>query len=328
MATVAFTNPEPRIVPLAETDPSSLDPLFKEQCDEWRRMLNWDYTAPSRSIRDVLTDGDLSGYVVFIGGQAAGFCFYVIEGSRVSIGDIYVSKSFRGLGADRQMAAALLEEIDQLSKVRRIESQCVSLHNDGADALFKSEGFAHYDRYYMAIRPDSTNTKASSAMTGVLIRSWEEDDFDDAARVIKDSYRGSPDRRINCQYASDEGCAELLSILTGHVWCGDFLPEVSRVAVNADTGNRIAVLIASRIAARSGHLSQISVRPAFQELGIGRRMILSSLEAFSHRGFEAVSLAVTASNTRAVHLYESCGFQTIHTFPVFYRERKGRRAGD
>jgi ribosomal protein S18 acetylase RimI-like enzyme len=33
-----------------------------------------------------------------------------------------------------------------------------------------------------------------------------------------------------------------------------------------------------------------------------------------------VSLAVTSANTSALYLYESCGFRTIHTFPVFFRE--------
>jgi len=33
-------------------------------------------------------------------------------------------------------------------------------------------------------------------------------------------------------------------------------------------------------------------------------------------------LAVTTANTNAFHLYESCGFRTIHTFPVFYREKR------
>ena len=57
MATVALTNPESRAVPLGDIDPAILDHLFEEQCREWLGLLGWDYSAPSRSIRDVLSDG-------------------------------------------------------------------------------------------------------------------------------------------------------------------------------------------------------------------------------------------------------------------------------
>jgi ribosomal protein S18 acetylase RimI-like enzyme len=156
--------------------------------------------------------------------------------------------------------------------------------------------------------------------TDVSIREWEENDFASTARIIHESYRGEHDSRINSQYASEEGCAELLSVLTEHLWCGDFLPRVSRVAVSG-SGKRVGVLIASRIAEGVGHISQISILPDYQGRGIGRRMICEALARFSSRGFNKVSLAVTATNANAFHLYRSCGFRTRHCFPVFYREK-------
>jgi ribosomal protein S18 acetylase RimI-like enzyme len=247
--------------------------------------------------------------------------FYVVEGNRVSIGDIYVSNPWRGMGIDSRIVEAMIEEIDRLTRVRRIESQCVHT-NEGLSEAFQSLGFHASDRRFMMLRiGDRAEVPTPSH---VEMRSWEEDDFDEAARVIHHSYRGSLDARINSQYASEEGCAETLSILTGHVWCGDFLPDVTRVAVSRDTGQMVGVLTASRIAEGAGHISQISVRPTFQGLGAGRSMIESALAEFSRRGIRDVSLVVTDGNRRAVRLYQSCGFQTIRTFPVFYRERRRR----
>lgn len=51
-------------------------------------------------------------------------------------------------------------------------------------------------------------------------------------------------------------------------------------------------------------------------------MIESALSDLRRRGYKSITLAVTTANTNAFHLYESCGFRTIHTFPVFYREKK------
>ncbi|MEW6210417.1 MAG: GNAT family N-acetyltransferase [Acidobacteriota bacterium] len=324
MATAVLTNSEPRIIPLAETSADDLAPLFEEQCREWLSVFRWDYSAPSRMIRDVLSEGDLLGFAASIDGRYAGMGFYVVEGNRVSIGDIYISNEWRGMGVDCRIVEAMIEEIDRLTRIRRIESQCVHTGNEGAGEMFQSLGFHACDRRFMMLRIKD-EAEVGPSLPHIEMRSWEEDDFDEAARVIHLSYRGSLDARINSQYASEEGCAETLSILTGHVWCGDFLPEVTRVAVNKDTGQMVSVLIASRIAEGAGHISQISVRPTFQGLGAGRRMIESAMAEFSRRGIKYVSLVVTDGNRRAVHLYQSCGFQTIHTFQVFYRERRRRR---
>jgi ribosomal-protein-alanine N-acetyltransferase len=82
------------------------------------------------------------------------------------------------------------------------------------------------------------------------------------------------------------------------------------------------VLLASHVSRGVGHIGQVSVHPANQNRGIGRRMIQGAVTEFRRLGFAGVTLAVTSANTNAVHLYESCGFRTIHTFPVYYHEKK------
>lgn len=329
MATALLTNAEIEIVSLGEANLAGLEALFDEQCDEWLALLNWDYTGPSRMIRQVARQRELPGFVAANGDQIIGFAYYIIEAGRCSIGDIYVSKSWRGTGVDLRMLAAILDEVGRQPHVSRIESQCVGIENDGANSMFASLGFERFDRYYMMTNlsqstgstlPAESNSEASGELLNVTIRDWEEDDFALATRVIHRSYRGGPDSRINSQYRTEEGCAELLAILTDHIWCGDFLPYISRVAVRLATRNIVGVLIASRIAPRAGHIGQISVHPAYQGQGLGRRMLNGALEEFNRYGFSSVSLAVTATNESALHLYESCGFRRIHTFPVFCRE--------
>jgi len=109
-------------------------------------------------------------------------------------------------------------------------------------------------------------------------------------------------------------------VLTEQIWCGEFLPQASRVAVSRSTDKKLGLLIASRIAEGSGHISQISILPDYQGRGIGRAMIGEALAEFERRRFDCVSLAVTSANEPAYHLYRSCGFRTVHTFPVFFRE--------
>ncbi|MGA9771173.1 MAG: GNAT family N-acetyltransferase [Blastocatellia bacterium] len=326
MATALLTNAELRIVSIDEAEVAGLERLFDEQCSEWLALLNWDYTGPSRMIRQVARQRELPGFVATKGGQTVGFAYYIIETGRCSIGDIYVSKSWRGAGVDQRLLAAILDHVERQPRVSRIESQCVSIENDGASELFARSGFDRFDRYYM--RADLSRSignrvplNANSGLSNVTLRAWEDDDFALATRIVHRSYRGGPDSRINSQYRTEEGCAELLSILTDHVWCGDFLPYISRVAVRSAPQNMVGVLIASRIAPRAGHIGQISAHPAYQGQGLGRRMLGSALEEFDRYGFGSVSLAVTLTNKPALHLYESCGFNAVHTFPVFCREK-------
>jgi ribosomal protein S18 acetylase RimI-like enzyme len=329
MATAPLLNTDLRIIPLEEADSAGLDALFDEQCAEWLSLLGWDYSGPSRLIREVVRQRELSGFVAVSGGDIIGLSYYIIEPARCSIGDIYVSKAWRECGADAMMVAAILDRIDLLPRARRVESQCVTVASEGASAVFESRGFVRLDRDYMMCKLGGSglheaNDRAArldEKSASIFTRAWEGRDFSGAARVIRASYRDQPDSRINSQYTSEEGCAELLSILTDRVWCGDFLPQVSRVATRRHSGAMAGVLIASRLAPGAGHIGQISVHPAWQNLGIGRRMISEALDLFGNRGFNSVSLAVTTSNSAALHLYRSCGFRTVHTFPVFYRER-------
>lgn len=320
MATAALIDPEVRIIPIGETDLAALEQLFDEECAEWLELLKWDYKGASLLIRDVARQHQLSGLVALNGNATVGFAYYLIEGPRCSIGDIYVSSPCRGLGIDRALAAAVLDKLEGAGRIRRIESQCVGVGNHDADLFFQSRGFDRLERSYMltAVPPADAPVEP---LGDVTIRSWKQSDFSQAARVIHRSYHGTHDSRINSQYRSEDGCAELLTILTDNIWCGDFLPLVSRVAVRP-SGSIIGVLIASRVAKGVGHLGQISVHPAHQSRGIGRRLIASAVAEFRKRGFEQISLAVTTANANAFHLYQSCGFETIHTFPVFYREKR------
>jgi ribosomal protein S18 acetylase RimI-like enzyme len=323
MASAVLINSEIKLVPLADADLTNLEKLFDEECVEWLELLRWDYTGASMLIRDVARQRQLSGFVATISGATVGFAYYLVEGRRCSIGDIYVSRNFRGNGIDRALASAVCDELDGMSRVRRIESQYVGIETSEADAVFQSRGFERLERNYMLVELEHLSSKteyAGSDESEVSIRAWQATDFSQAARVIHRSYRATHDSRINSQYRTEEGCAELLTILTDHLWCGDFLPQVSRVALRRSE-TMIAALIASRVSKGVGHIGQISVHPAHQGRGIGRRLIASALSEFRRMGFKSTTLAVTSANTSALHLYESCGFRTIHTFPVFHRER-------
>ncbi|HMG35752.1 MAG TPA: GNAT family N-acetyltransferase [Blastocatellia bacterium] len=311
------------VIPLRHTNLTELEALFDQQCEEWLSLLRWDYSGPSRLIREVARARELPGFSASNSGGMIGFGYYTVEAEKCSIGDVYMSSRWRDAGADRVIIVAMLDEIAEMREVTRIESQCVSVGNRAADLAYRSRGFIRYDRVYMMLDLKSNVPRArkpkAGTDAGISFRSWRGEDFSQAARVICRSYNGEQDSLINSQYSTEEGCGALLSILTSHIWCGDFLPEVSRVAVGP-SGNVAAVLIATRVAPFICHFAQISVHPAHQNRGIGRMLIAEAAAECGRLGYDEVSLAVTASNKPAHHLYESCGFRTVHEFPVYCRE--------
>ncbi|MEW6125860.1 MAG: GNAT family N-acetyltransferase [Acidobacteriota bacterium] len=331
MATAPLTTSEIQLIPLVDADFAQLDLLFDEQCQEWFDLLGWNYTNASQLIRQVVRDRDLSGYVAMSGNAAIGFIYYVIESNRCSIGEIFITREWRGLGVDKRLAEAVLTYLEKFPRIRRIESQSLSIENQASHDFLTGYGFTRLDRNYMSIALDNyqplkmfradSNPSVVHPAPDIFIRAWRDEDFNASVKVIQSSYKDTVDSRINNQYCTEEGCADLLAVLTQHVWCGDFLPHIARVAIDQKSNKILGLLTASRIADGRGHISQISVRPEYQGLRIGRRMIESALKEFAVLNFKTVSLAVTAVNKNALHLYESCGFQTVHSFPVFYLDR-------
>lgn len=72
----------------------------------------------------------------------------------------------------------------------------------------------------------------------------------------------------------------------------------------------------------AGHVSSASfmVDPAHSGRGVGRALCADALRWAAEQGYRAMQFnAVVASNTHAVRLYESLGFQVIGTIPEGFR---------
>ena len=74
------------------------------------------------------------------------------------------------------------------------------------------------------------------------------------------------------------------------------------------------MVLTSAVSAGVAHTTQICVLPGYQGQGLGRRLMETSIQALKSRRFDALSLTVTAVNSRAVRLYERMGFRTVKTF--------------
>jgi [ribosomal protein S18]-alanine N-acetyltransferase len=78
------------------------------------------------------------------------------------------------------------------------------------------------------------------------------------------------------------------------------------------------------IAAAEAHVLNICVHPRFQRRGFGRRLLNTLLDKARDAEADKVFLEVRPSNTHALSLYQSAGFEKVGIRPAYYQARWGR----
>lgn len=78
------------------------------------------------------------------------------------------------------------------------------------------------------------------------------------------------------------------------------------------------------IGADEAHVLNVCTAPEVQGQGHGRRLLRSLLKAARNRGAQRVFLEVRPSNTIAIALYDSEGFNEIGRRPRYYPAKGGR----
>ena len=107
-----------------------------------------------------------------------------------------------------------------------------------------------------------------------------------------------------------------------------FFRSQTRTAMALDGGERVGlyVLHPNNIG-RCSHIANASygVKAGLRGRGIGRALVLDSLESARALGFRGLQFnAVVAENAAAIALYEQLGFVRLGTVPGGYRRADGR----
>lgn len=150
-------------------------------------------------------------------------------------------------------------------------------------------------------------------MAEVILRAYERQDAADAVKIWNDITQAG-----NAFPGKIEYTAESIN---------SFFQEQTRT-VCALLDDRVVgfyILHPNNIG-RCAHIANASygVSRAVRDHGIGRRLVLHSLTTAKECGFRGLQFnAVVASNTRAMALYESCGFQQIGKIPGGYHTKSG-----
>ena len=309
-----------------------LSPLLEVEGKLWRQRLHWDYQVSATLLMQYLDSHMLPGYAVLEAGQVTGYAFCVYENTKAIIGDVFALSGPSAHGVqvhklpaheiEETLLRHMLELLVNSPQVERVESQLL-LHPSGFhDSVFRQAGFQIHRRLFM-VRPLRGFLAAPRVdlPAGLELRPWHDDELIPAARLIAAAYQDHPDSVINDQYRSIYGAQRFLNNIVRYAGCGAFSPHVSHMVVDRVSGELAALVLASRVSPESGHITQLSVHPAFRRRGLARMLLSLATFCFVRQGVPEVSLTVTEANSPAVDLYRAEGFDSVHAFDATVWER-------
>ncbi len=303
---------------------SSVDlrPLLESESELWLRNLSWDYSSSAEMILRYVDSKILPGYAAVDRGRVFGYCFFVYEGAKGVIGDLFVEhsvESVRNQFVEHQLLQHVIATLQSSPGVHRVEAQLL-LHPAGTAAgPFVDEGFTRYQRLFMNL-PLDTPPAPRSLPAEFEVRPWREQDYQAAAQLITTAYRGHVDSEINDQYRSLTGSLRFLNNIVRFPGCGIFDSGASFLAYHKPSKTAVGMILTSRVKNDVGHVTQVCLLPQFRSHGIGEVLIAATREDLRRRKFHSLSLTVTEANSRAVALYERLGFKTEHVFDAFVWE--------
>jgi ribosomal protein S18 acetylase RimI-like enzyme len=289
----------------------------------WSRLLSWDYGGSVEMILRYVDAKILPGYAAVERGRVFGYSFFVYEGNKGVIGDLFVANGGRlpdTHAVESRLLTHVIETLQQSPGIHRVESQLLAYDAGVVARPFVSQGFHRHARLFMALPLAHTADAVRPLHSEIEIRRWNEQDYQPGAAVITTAYRGHVDSEINDQYRTLSGSLRFLNNIVRFPGCGTFDPESSFVAVHKSTKNLVGLILCSRVREDVGHVTQVCVLPESRSQGIGELLLASTAEVLRKRKFSMLSLTVTEANVKAVELYAHIGFEKRRVFDAFVWE--------
>ena len=310
------------ILDLRHYGSGELRPLLRREAQVWADRMRWDYHGSAEMILRYIDSKILPGYAAIENGEIVGYAFFVYEGSKGVIGDLFAASADpeHARHIRSRLLQHVIETMQQTPGIHRIEAQLLVHETGTLSSEFKREGFRAHPRIFMELPLRNWNLPAQPPLIGIELRKWAESDFQPASQVITAAYAGHVDSTINDQYRSAAGSLRFLNNVVRFPGCGQFDPQASYSMLDRLTGQLVGLLLCSSVRSDVGHVTQVCVLPQYRSRRLGERLIIQCAENLRSRGFQELSLTVTEANTRAVELYQRLGFTKSKVFDAFVWE--------
>ncbi len=302
------------LIDLRRLSSRELKPLFEEEEIFWREELLWDYRPSLELLRRYVDAHMLAGYAVRGSDGLCGYGFYVLQGHKAVIGDVFLSRRYSRSPAAELLLAEMVATLRALPHLRRIEAQLIA-GDEGLTTAMAAQGFRIYPRQLRVLELQQAPW-SQEIHGGLRLEPWRDHLLLPAARLIRLAYENHVDSELNDQYRTEFDVLRFLQNIIHAQGCGVFLPEASFVILAGPAEPAVGLVLTSAVAPDVGHTTQLCIRPGYRGHGLGRALLQASIAALREKGFRWLTLTVTASNQPAIGLYERLGFRIRHIFPA------------
>ncbi len=302
-----------RLVDLRQVSVHQLSPLLDEEAALWRAELHWDYQFSIELIKKFLDTHSLAGVVAFENDRPAGYGFYVVEEHKGMLGGLFVAPKYAQTGVGEQILRDIVQTLRGTPQVSRIEAQLMPF-GASLEGLLTQNDFRLFPRHFMLYELGGHVKKLAEYAPGLRMERWHERHMAACAELIHLTYASHIDGAINDQYRSRAGAMKFLKNIVILPGCGQFEARASFVLRDELSDQLLGVVLTSMVAPGVGHTTQLCVLPGHQGNGLGKRLMLASMDALKEQRASELSLTVTSSNERALRLYVGLGFRKLKTF--------------
>jgi ribosomal protein S18 acetylase RimI-like enzyme len=322
------------IIDIRRFEPSAFSELLDAEACAWSEGLYWDFTSSARVISNCLKEKRLSGYALVQNGVIRGYCFFFCDGEKGLMGDLFAGPPPAGLNQALHLLEHSNETLLATPGLRRVEAQLPHYKFEELENNFISWNYEGYRRSFMALSlpdwhsqalPGSSRNgptrQAAPRLSDYSILPCEKKHAREAAELVYGAYHNHVDAAINDQYSSLLGATRLIENILHYQGCGEFMEQISKVAVHRQTQQLGGVLMVTCVSSSTAHIPQIAVARTVQGCGLGTALLESAFSDLTRAGYQRVSLTVTDVNARALRLYERLGFRTFRTFGAFVFNR-------
>ena len=175
-------------------------------------------------------------------------------------------------------------------------------------------GLSYYRRFRMEIDFQQVVLPEPSLPEGYSCVPWNRNLADRHASVKFESFKTEIDSKVFRCLSELQGCQRLMNDITTQK---HFLPETTWLVSFCNSENHeyqdCATIQGVRQTSVMGAIQNVGVIPTHRGMGLGRAIVLLSLQGFRQVGMRRVYLEVTAQNKAAVSLYRSLGFRLTRT---------------
>lgn len=306
-----------QVVDLCTVRAAELEECWQCEARWWRQQLCWDVSDTLAALRRVVERRGVPGKAVRIGPRTVGYTYYGLVGGLGVIAGVHVLPEWSHAGVGAPLVQETVQALRQRG-VSRIESPCVAMDCPWLPVALEQQGFQTSWRQFLRVELSQARPPAPLRTIGRL-EPWQNSHMPAVAALMQEVYAGSIDAESNALYRTVEGCHMVLDNLLSQGSCGRLVTAAS--ALVRHRGQGIGCILVTEIAPQQSHLVQIMVLPIYQQQGVGRMLLDYSMAQLATLRYATLSLIVSRANDQARKLYQTFGWQTIHTFPIGFWER-------